>query len=232
MYICIYIYIYIHIYIHIYYKEKYKIDKVYCGNILYKLYIYRNMYNVYTYIYMSVGVYTHTHTHTYIYIYIYASTWAYIYLQMHTFINVYIIYAFKCTCIHAHTHTHTHKQANIHIHTHTYTRTYIKLATIFEGDPKGPFSIASTKDVEEGASLFPGLPHFTLDPYLIMLSVKQGGIKYHFVNIWCDSAWDWTQVFRAIGEHILFLLSRWIDVWITWFVLNKTQILPDNTSQV
>ena len=32
----------------------------------------------------------------------------------------------------------------------------------------------------EGATPFPGLLHFTLDPYLILLSVKQGGIKYHF----------------------------------------------------
>ena len=32
----------------------------------------------------------------------------------------------------------------------------------------------------EGATPFPGLFHFTLDPYLIMLRVKQGGIKYHF----------------------------------------------------
>ena len=27
---------------------------------------------------------------------------------------------------------------------------------------------------------FPGLLYFILDPYLIILSVKQGGIKYHF----------------------------------------------------
>ena len=27
---------------------------------------------------------------------------------------------------------------------------------------------------------FPGLLHFTLDMYLILLSVKQGSIKYHF----------------------------------------------------
>ena len=27
---------------------------------------------------------------------------------------------------------------------------------------------------------FPGLLHFTLDPYLIVLSAKQSGIKYHF----------------------------------------------------
>ena len=34
-----------------------------------------------------------------------------------------------------------------------------------------------------------------------MLSVKQGGIKYHSKSIWYDLTWDWTQVSRAIGEH-------------------------------
>ena len=34
--------------------------------------------------------------------------------------------------------------------------------------------------VGEGATPFPGWLHFTLDPYLIMLSVKQGSIKYDF----------------------------------------------------
>ena len=34
-----------------------------------------------------------------------------------------------------------------------------------------------------------------------MLSVKQGGIKYHFLSLWNDSTWDWTQVSWAIGEH-------------------------------
>ena len=38
-----------------------------------------------------------------------------------------------------------------------------------------------------------------------MLSVKQGGIKYHFKSLWYDSTWDWTQVSRAIGEHS----NRW-----------------------
>ena len=36
------------------------------------------------------------------------------------------------------------------------------------------------RGVGEGATPCPGLLHFTLEPYLIMLSVKQGGIKYHF----------------------------------------------------
>ena len=57
------------------------------------------------------------------------------------------------------------------------------LATLVEGDP------------------FPGLLRFTLDQYLIMLSVKQRGIKYHFLSLWYDSNWHGTQLSRAIGEH-------------------------------
>ena len=34
-----------------------------------------------------------------------------------------------------------------------------------------------------------------------MVSVKQGGIKYHFLSLWYDSSWDWTQVSRAIGKQ-------------------------------
>ena len=49
-----------------------------------------------------------------------------------------------------------------------------KLATIVKGEQKAPFSIG------EGATPFLGLHHFTLDTYLILLNVKQGGIKYHF----------------------------------------------------
>ena len=77
----------------------------------------------------------------------------------------------------------------------------VKLATIVEGNPKAPFSIATTPRCRGGRYSFPGLLYFTLDPYLIMLSVKQGGIKYHFLSLWYDSTWDWTQVSRAIGEH-------------------------------
>ena len=32
----------------------------------------------------------------------------------------------------------------------------------------------------EGSTAFPGLLHFTLDSYVIALSVKQGSIKFHF----------------------------------------------------
>ncbi len=59
--------------------------------------------------------------------------------------------------------------------------------TLVEGDPKAPFSIATTRGGGKGTTPFLGLLHFTLDPYLIMLSVKQGGIKYHFLSLWYDS---------------------------------------------
>ena len=65
-----------------------------------------------------------------------------------------------------------------------------KLATLVEGDPKAPFSIATTPGCRAGATSFSGLLHFILDTYLIMLSVKQGGIKYHFLSLWYDSTWD------------------------------------------
>ena len=42
------------------------------------------------------------------------------------------------------------------------------------------FSLATTPSCQGGATLFPGLLHFILDTYLILLSVKLGGIKYHF----------------------------------------------------
>ena len=50
-----------------------------------------------------------------------------------------------------------------------------KLATVVKGDQK-----ALHRGVGESATPFPELLHFTLDAYLILLSVKQGGIKYHF----------------------------------------------------
>ena len=76
------------------------------------------------------------------------------------------------------------------------------MATIVEDDPKAPFSIATTPRCRGGRYSFPGLLQFTHDPYLIMLNVQQGGIKYHFLSPWYDSTWDWTQVSWAIGEQL------------------------------
>ena len=78
----------------------------------------------------------------------------------------------------------------------------IKLATVVEGYPKAPFSIATTLRCRRGRHFFPGLLHFTLETYLIMLSAKQGGIKYHFLSLWYDSIWDLTPVSRTIRQTL------------------------------
>ena len=70
---------------------------------------------------------------------------------------------------------------------------------IVEGDPKAPFSIATTQ--RRRFNSFPWIASITLDPYLIMLSVKQEGIKNHFLNPWYDSTRNWTLVSRTMGEH-------------------------------
>ena len=66
----------------------------------------------------------------------------------------------------------------------------VKLVTVFEGDPKVPFSIASTPKCREGPTPFFVLLNLIIDMYLILLSVKQGDIRYHFLSLWYDSTWN------------------------------------------
>ena len=48
------------------------------------------------------------------------------------------------------------------------------MATAVESNLKAPFLVATTPRCREGHYFIPELVHFTLDPYLIMLPVKQG----------------------------------------------------------
>ena len=80
----------------------------------------------------------------------------------------------------------------------------LKLANLFEGDPNYPFSLAITSSCRVGATPFPWLLHFTFDPYLIMLSVKQVGIKYYFLSLW----YDWTSFSRTFGEQLIRPMAR------------------------
>ena len=54
-----------------------------------------------------------------------------------------------------------------------------KVCDCCRGWPEGSFFDSYYTKVS-GATPFPGFLHFIRDAYLIMLSVKQGGIKYHF----------------------------------------------------
>ena len=72
---------------------------------------------------------------------------------------------------------------------HTNRHIY-KLADRSRRWPEAPFSIASILKCRRGRYSFPLIAPLTLGPHLIMLSVKQGGIKYHFFFkslVWFDS---------------------------------------------
>ena len=77
----------------------------------------------------------------------------------------------------------------------------------------------------EGATTFPGSLHFTFDPYLIILRVKRGGIKYHFLSLWYNSTWYWTPVSQTIGEHSTHMAkshtSKTSTVWLLIFHLTN-----------
>ena len=61
------------------------------------------------------------------------------------------------------------------------------LATSVKGDPKAPFSIATTPMCRGGHNSVPRIAPFTLDPHLMVLSAKQGGIVPFFESlVWLD----------------------------------------------
>ena len=55
-----------------------------------------------------------------------------------------------------------------------------------------PFQYLLHRGVGEDATTFSGVLHFTLDTYLIMMSVKQGSIMYHFLSflVWLDPVFN------------------------------------------
>ena len=63
------------------------------------------------------------------------------------------------------------------------------------------FNSYYTKVMGRAPLFFLGLLHFTFDLYLIMLSTKQGDIKYNFLSLWYNLIWDWTPVSWTTGEH-------------------------------
>ena len=85
---------------------------------------------------------------------------------------------------------------------------HFSLSFIASGSSSGPHPVSSHSCwmyVRAGRPAF-AQPYVrvhrsTLDTYLILLSVKQEGIKNHFKNIWYDATWDWTQVSRIFGKH-------------------------------
>ena len=55
-------------------------------------------------------------------------------------------------CMYVYTHTHTHTHTHIYIYIYIYKN--VKLATVVEGNPKAPFSMATTPRCREGRYSF------------------------------------------------------------------------------
>ena len=107
-----------------------------------------------------------------------------------------------------HTHFYGVKSANIVLCVYIYlkkeriSRINKKVGDHSRGWLEGSFFNSYYTEVYgKGTNPFPGLLHFTLDVYLIILNIKQGAIKYLFLSLWYDLTWDWTPVSRAMGEH-------------------------------
>ena len=115
------------------------------------------------------------------------------------------------------------------------------MATEVENNPKTPFSIATTPKCRGGCYSFPWLAPLTLDTYLIMLRVKQGGIKYHFFEslVWLDPGLKpglpnhW-RTFYPLDQYIYFFfnLNQPKNNTIFLFELILSVTLPISTENV
>ena len=88
-----------------------------------------------------------------------------------------------------------------------------KLADHSWGQPEGSLLIGTISRCRGGCNSFPWITLLTLDPYLIILSVKQGGIRYHFFKsfVWLDLGLN-----PGLRNHwwILYPLGQWTNTYI------------------
>ena len=143
--------------------------------IQFSTYFYHICMYIYIYIYVCVCVCVRACVYMCVYIYVY--------IYRYMYVSEYL-----CGCA--------------WVYTYIYVYIYISWPTVVEGHPKAPFSIATTPRCILGPYSFSWIFPFPLDPYLLMLSVKQESINYHFLSLWCDPTWDWTLVSWAINEYI------------------------------
>ena len=104
----------------------------------------------------------------------------------------------------------------------------VKLATLVKGDPKAPFSIATTQRCMEGCYSISWIDQLSLDIYLIMMSFKQSGIKYHFFKSLVGL--DHGRTLYSLGQWPCIKEILDIYIWIYIYIyrvqiLNRVQIL-------
>ena len=92
-------------------------------------------------------------------------------------------------------------------------------STVVKGDLKASFSIVTASRCREGRNSFPWIAPLTHDPYLIMLSVKEWGIKYHFLSLWYDSTWGWTLSPRPLANTLPIVYTNLVKEHETFFFM-------------
>ena len=107
------------------------------------------------------------------------------------------------------------------MHINTYTHIHIEVSgpTVVEADPKASFSIASTTGCIGGCYFF----HRIVPLTLIMLSVMQGGIKYHFFSLWNDLTSKCVYTYTCVCVYIYkcLYISRYLCVYIYIYIYKK-----------
>ena len=72
----------------------------------------------------------------------------------------------------------------------------VRLTTLVEGDPKAPFSKATTPRYRGGRYSIPWIA--PLYPWSLPYKTECKARRHQFLSLWYDSTYDWTQVSRAI----------------------------------
>ena len=108
---------------------------------------------------------------------------------------------------------------------------FSELATVIEGDPKAPFSVATTPRCKGGRYSFSSMAPLIVDPYLIMLSVKEEITKYDFLCVWYNTTWTESQ-FSGSLENTLptrqmsrFVVGKCVNVWMRQRFTNSQGVI-------
>ena len=127
-----------------------------------------------------------------------------------------------------------HNQPNIlRCHMKKYFCMLISWPIVLESDLKVLISIPTTPRCRGGCYTFLWIAPLTLDLYLIILSVKQVGIKYHFfffffLSLWFGMTWPGieTLVSQTIGKYFNHCTNNKAELFGTGTLAQRLECSP------
>ena len=97
------------------------------------------------------------------------------------------------------------------------------------GDPKAPFSITTTLRCRGERYYFPWIATLTLDQYPIILSVKHGGILYHFWVCGMTRAGIEPRSLASLANTLIIMSMGWsVYIYIYIYIYVYIHILSVN----